>query len=87
MAHGVKFYQLIKYHSKQVKCISDIADIKQNDFVLLTFNMMIKLHKHIKKFIKTKNHKVYSIIDEADGICNINSKSFKAVFNGTFRSK
>ena len=72
---------------KQVKCISDIADIKENDFVLITFNMMIKLHKHIKKFIKLNNHKVYSIIDEADGVCNINSKSFKAVFNGTFRSK
>ena len=66
---------------KQVRCISDIKDIKQNDFVLITFNMMIKLHKHIKKFIKLNNHKVYSIIDEADGVCNINSKSFKAVFS------
>lgn len=71
----------------QIKKLSDINTIKKNDFILITYNMMIKYYKHIKKFIKVNNSKIYTIIDEADGICNITGKTSKSVIAGTFNSK
>lgn len=71
----------------QVKKLSDMENIKEKDFILITYNMMIKYCKHIKRFLKLKSNKVYTIIDEADGICNITGKTSKTVIVGTFNSK
>ena len=71
----------------QVKKLSDMKNIKEKDFILITYNMMIKYYKHIKRFLKLKSNKVYTIIDEADGICNITGKTSKSVIAGTFNSK
>lgn len=70
----------------QIKKLSDIDTINNKDFILITYNMMIKYYKHIKKFIKHRNNKIYTIIDEADGICNITGKTSKSVIAGTFNS-
>lgn len=71
----------------QIKSISDINKIKEKDFIIITYNMMMKYYKHIKRYIKLKNNKIYTIIDEADGICNISGKTSKSVIAGTFKSK
>lgn len=71
----------------QIKRLSDINLINKSDFILITYNMMIKYCKHIKKFIKINNNKIYTIIDEADGICNITGKTSKSVIAGTFKSR
>lgn len=71
----------------QIKRLSDINLINKRDFILITYNMMIKYCKHIKKFIKINNNKIYTIIDEADGICNITGKTTKSVIAGTFKSR
>lgn len=64
-----------------IKSISDIEKIKQGDFLLITFNMICKLHKHIKKFTNKISHKYTLIVDEADSICNLNSKRTKATLS------
>lgn len=58
--------------------ISDIQDIKQGDFILVTFNMLIKLQKYIKKYLKKISNNYVLIIDECDSICRIDSKRTKA---------
>jgi SAM-dependent methyltransferase len=64
-----------------IKSISDIEKIKQGDFVLITFNMICKLHKHMKNFTNKISHKYTLIVDEADSICNLNSKRTKATLS------
>ncbi|MCD3319503.1 N-6 DNA methylase [Clostridium botulinum D/C] len=61
--------------------LTDINNIKQGQFALITFNMLIKYQKFIKKYIKINNKNCMLILDEADGISNINSKRAKATVN------
>lgn len=61
--------------------LSDINNIKRGQFVLITFNMLIKYQRFIKKYLKMNNRKFMLILDEADGISNTNSKRTKATLN------
>jgi superfamily II DNA or RNA helicase len=70
----------------QIKRLSDIGKIKKHDFVIVTFNMLSKYQKQIKKFLKINSYNCMTILDEADNICNINNR-FKAVMNVTYKSK
>lgn len=78
LSYGIPFVQ--------IKRLSDISKIKENDFVIITLNMLSKYQKQIKKFLKINNYNCMTILDEADNICNINS-FFRAVMNSTFKSK
>ena len=71
----------------QISKRSDFNNIKDGDIILVTFNMMCKYQREIKKFIKIKSKKIYTIVDEADNICNLSSKRYKATMSGTFKSK
>lgn len=70
--------------------ISDIYKLYYNDnikFVLITFNMLTKFNKILKKYLKTINYKIFTILDEADNICNLNTKRYKSAISTTFKSK
>ena len=70
-----------KYSFIQIKTMQDINNIKQNDIVIITFNMLCKYQRQIKKYLKKINYNYTFVLDEADSICNINSKRTKAVLN------
>lgn len=67
--------------------ISDIQDIKQDDFILVTFNMLVKLQKHIKKYLKKISNNYVLIVDECDSICRIDSKRTKATLGTVKKAK
>lgn len=71
-----------------IKSLNDINNIKENDFILITFNMLCKYKKHIKKFLQKKiDNKYQLILDEADCICNINSSRTKATLDVCKKAK
>ena len=61
-----------------VRSISDIRKINNNDFILITFDMLCKLYKRLKKHFNMISHKYTLIVDEADNISNLNSKRSKS---------
>ena len=67
--------------------ISDIYRIKKNDFILVTFDMLTKFKKVLKKYLKSIGYKITLVVDEADSISNIDSKRFKNTFSIGFKSK
>ena len=61
-----------------IRSISDIRKINKNDFILITFDMLCKLYKHLKKYLNSISHKCTLLVDEADNISNIDSKRCKS---------
>ncbi len=72
-AYGIDFIR--------IKSLKDIENIKRGQIVIMTFGMLIKYQKQIKKFIKMQSQKVMLCLDEADGISNPFSKRTKAVLD------
>ena len=70
-----------KYSFIQIKTLQDINNIQKGDIVIITFNMLCKYQRHIKKYLKKINYNFTFVLDEADSICNVNSKRTKAVLN------
>lgn len=58
----------IKYIN--VRKLSDIQKIERDDFVLITFNMLSKYKKQLRKYVKMQNQKVLFICDESHKISN-----------------
>ncbi len=65
----------------RIKSLKDIDNIKHGQIVIMTFGMITKYQKQIKKFVKMQSQKVMLVLDEADGICNPSSKRTKAILN------
>ena len=61
-----------------IKSVSDIKKIDRNDFILITFDMLCKLYKRLRKHFDMISHKYTLIVDEADNISNLNSKRSKS---------
>lgn len=62
--------------------LSDVKKIKKNDFILITFNMLCKYQKHLKKYLNKSISNNYTLIlDESDSICNITSSRTKATLS------
>lgn len=59
--------------------LSDLENVKQGDFVIITLNMIVKYRKHIKKWIKLHNQNVALCFDESDEISNPSSRRAKAM--------
>ena len=72
---------------KTLKTITDIKNIATEKFVLISFDMLIKLEKYLKKYLKKINNKYTLVIDEADNICNINSKRTKSALSVCRKAK
>jgi len=49
--------------------------------VLITLDMLIKLQRYIKRFVKLHSNKLFLLFDESDAITNIESKRSMAVKN------
>ncbi|MCY8057161.1 DEAD/DEAH box helicase [Bacillus inaquosorum] len=64
-----------------IKSLKDIYSIQKGQIVLMTFGMLTKYQKFVKKHIKMQSQKVMLVLDEADGISNPSSKRTKAVLN------
>ncbi len=61
-----------------IKSYSSIKNIKDGDFIIVSFEMLIKYGRHLKKHL-SKNTTL--LLDEADSICNLTSKRTKAVLS------
>lgn len=72
---------------KLIRTLDDIRNIKENDFILITFNMICKYQKHMKKYLNSINNKYSLLVDEADSICNLNSKRTKATLSVCKKAK
>ncbi|MGG3890330.1 DEAD/DEAH box helicase [Metabacillus fastidiosus] len=65
----------------RINKLRDIENIKQGQIVIMTFNMLTKYKKFIKKHVKMQSQKVMLVLDEADSICNPSSKRTKAILD------
>jgi len=72
------FLQNFKEDFIFIKNLQDIYNIKQNQIVIISFNMLAKYQRHIKKYIKMQSQKVALVMDESDETTNHNSKRTKA---------
>lgn len=70
-----------KLNYRIINSIEDINNVQDGEFLLFTFNMLIKLQRQVKKFIKINNKRFALMVDEADGISNTISKRCKASLN------
>jgi len=75
----------IKY--TMIRKRSDIDNIKEGDYILVTFNMICKYQKYIKKYLRKISNKYCLIVDESDSICNLTSKRTKATLSVCKKAK
>lgn len=68
--------RLEQYNIPYVKIdsLKDIKNIKKNDIVLITFNMLTKYQKQLKKYIKQQSQKVALVVDESHRLSNPKAK-------------
>lgn len=64
-----------------IRTREDIAKIKRGQLVLVTMDMLIKLQRYIKKFVKIHSQKLFMLFDESDAITSMESQRAKAVKN------
>lgn len=72
---------------KMINSLSELKNIKTGDFVLLTFSMLSKYSRFIKKYLKSIKYNIQSIVDESDNICNLSSKRSKVTISTLYKSK
>ncbi|PYE51613.1 N-6 DNA methylase [Paenibacillus barcinonensis] len=65
----------------KVDSLQSISSIKPSDIVLVTFNMVTKYQRQIKKFIRLSGRKIGLVLDESDSIATMTSKRTKATLN------
>lgn len=72
-SYGIPFVKVDSFQS--------ISTIKPSDIVLVTFNMLTKYQRQIKKFIRLNGRKIGLVLDESDSIATMTSKRTKATLN------
>lgn len=65
----------------RINSFKDINSIQKGQIVIITFNQLCKCKRFLKKYIKRINNNTMLLLDEADNICNIDSKRSKTVFD------
>lgn len=65
----------------QLESISDLDKIKKGQVVLLSYDMLITLQRHIKKFVQRQSYKVAILVDESDELTNSGSLRSQAALN------
>lgn len=71
----------------RIESLKDIKKIKLGDIVLISFNMLTKYQKHIKKYIKLQSNKIALLVDESHRLSNPSAKRTKATLNCFRRAK
>lgn len=64
---------------KRIEALKDIEELKPYDNVLISFSMLTKYQRHIKKYIKHQARKVALVLDESHRCIYPNTKTTKAV--------
>lgn len=64
-----------------IKRIRDLDRIKPRQIILITFEMLVKLQKHLKKFIMQHSNNFALVIDESDEMTNMLSKRSLSAIN------
>ena len=59
----------------------DVEMIRRGQLVLITLDMVIKLQRYVKRFVKMRSQKLFLLFDESDAITSLESKRSKAVKN------
>jgi superfamily II DNA or RNA helicase/trans-aconitate methyltransferase len=66
---------------KRIETMADVQDLVTGDVVLISFNMLVKYQKHIKKYIKLQARKIALILDESHRCIYPSTKTTKSVIN------
>lgn len=69
------------YNFILVESIEQIAAIKPGQIVLLSFDMVRILQRHLKRFIKSTGYKIALLVDESDELTNFSSSRTRAMLN------
>lgn len=72
-AYGFDFIQL--------ETIADIAKIKKGQVVLISYDRLVTLQRHVKKYIKQCSYKIAVLVDESDELTNAGSQRSRAALN------
>lgn len=65
----------------KVESLKDIEKIKLGDTVLMSFNMLVKYQRQIKKYIKLQSRKIALILDESHRCIYPNTKTTRSVID------
>lgn len=65
----------------KIQSITDVYRIKLGQVVIISFDMLIKVQRHIKKYIRLQSKKVAVIVDESDEMTNHLSKRTRVALN------
>lgn len=66
---------------RMINSLSDVAKIRQGEFIIITLNILTKYYKRLNRFVKQINRNATLIFDESDSISNMDSKRTKAVLS------
>lgn len=61
-----------------IERISDFRKIKEGQIMLITFDMLCKLKRQMKKYVKMRAYKIFFICDESDALSNPKSARTQA---------
>ncbi len=64
-----------------VKSIAEVDRLQKGQIILISVEMLVRLQKWIKKYIRMQSYKVALVFDESDEITNHNSQKTKGVLN------
>ncbi len=65
----------------QPECISDLDRIKPGQVVIMSYDRLITLQRHVKKWIKRQSYKIALLVDESDELTNGGSQRSQAALN------
>lgn len=65
----------------QLESLQDIPKIKPGQILLVSYDRLITLQRHIKKFIKCAAYKIALLVDESDELTNPSSQRSLAALN------
>lgn len=84
LAINMTWEPFMRRHNKKYiipKTISDIENLQKGTYVLLTLDYLIKLRRHIKKYVKMISYNINFVFDESDEITNPGAKRTQAVLD------
>jgi hypothetical protein len=65
----------------QPETITDISRIKKGQVVLMSYDRLVTLQKHIKRFVKQSGYKIALLVDESDELTNAGSQRSRAALD------
>lgn len=74
-----KNYGMTNY--RMIRTLTDLDEVRDGEFVIITLSMLSKYRKQIKRHIKMRQRNVDLVFDESDEMTNPDSKRTKAVLD------